>query len=63
MRVDQFAYQQATRVAGFGLLFQLAIGLTLLLYGIIGRDSTMAISALYVLTGVIVWLSLIVVFH
>jgi regulator of protease activity HflC (stomatin/prohibitin superfamily) len=35
----------------------------LLLYGIIGRDSTMAISALYVLTGVIVWLSLIVVFH
>ncbi|MCH2143581.1 MAG: hypothetical protein MK082_00380 [Phycisphaerales bacterium] len=63
MRVDHFAYQQATRVAGFGLLFQLAIGLTLLLYGIIGRDSTMAISALYVLTGVIVWLSLIVVFH
>ena len=46
MRVDHFAYQQATRVAGFGLLFQLAIGLTLMLYGIIGRDTTMTIGAL-----------------
>ena len=63
MRVDHFAYQQATRVAGFGLLFQLAIGLTLMLYGIIGRDTTMTIGALYALTGILVWISLIVVFH
>ena len=63
MRVDHFAYQQATRVAGFGLLFQLAIGLTLMLYGIIARDTTMTIGALYALTGILVWIALIVVFH
>ena len=63
MRVDHFAYQQATRVAGFGLLFQLGIGLTLLLYGLIGRDTTMTIGSLYVLTGILVWISLIVVFY
>jgi len=63
MRVDHFAYQQATRVAGFGLLFQLGIGLTLLLYGLIGRDTTMTIGSLYVLTGILVWVSLIVVFY
>ena len=33
MRVDHFAYQQATRVAGFGLLLQLIIGLTMSVFG------------------------------
>ena len=63
MRVDHFAYQQATRVAGFGLLLQLGIGLTLLLYGLLGRDTSMVFSSFYVLIGIGVWIALIVVFH
>ena len=63
MRVDHFAYQQATRVASFGLLLQLAIGLTLLLYGLLGRDTSMVFASFYVLIGIGVWVALIVVFH
>jgi len=63
MRVDHFAYQQATRVSGFGLLLQLAIGLTLLLFGLLGRDTSMVIGSFYVLVGIGVWVALIVVFH
>ena len=63
MRVDHFAYQQATRVAGFGLLLQVAIGLTLLLFGLLGRDTSMVIGSLYALSGIVVWVGLIVAFH
>lgn len=63
MRVDHFAYQQATRVASFGLLLQLALGLTLLLYGLLGRDTSMVFASFYVLIGIGVWIALIVVFH
>jgi regulator of protease activity HflC (stomatin/prohibitin superfamily) len=63
MRVDHFAYQQATRVAGFGLLLQLVIGLTMLLFGLLGRDSTLVIGSFYPLVGLIIWVVLIVVFH
>lgn len=63
MRVDHFVYQQATRVAGFGLLLQVAIGLTLLLYGIVGGDTTMLVGSFFVLTGIFAWVSLIIVFH
>ena len=63
MRVDHFAYQQATRVAGFGLLLQLLISLTLLLFGLLGRDSTFVIGSFYPLVGLLIWVVLIVVFH
>ena len=63
MRTDHLAYQQATRVAGFGLLLQLAIGLVLLVYGVIFADSTFTIASMPVLCGLIVWAALIVVFH
>ena len=63
MRVDHFAYQQATRVAGFGLLLQLIIGLTMLLFGLLGRDSTLVIGSFYPLVGLVIWVVLIVVFH
>ena len=33
MRTDQYAYQQATRIAGLGLILQLAIGLVLFVVG------------------------------
>ena len=63
MRTDHLAYQQATRVAGFGLLLQLAIGLVMLVYGVVFADSTFTIASMPVLCGLIVWAALIVVFH
>ena len=63
MRTDHLAYQQATRVAGFGLLLQLGIGLVMLVYGFIFADSAFQIASMPVLTGVVVWMSLVIVFH
>ncbi len=63
MRTDHLAYQQATRVAGFGLLLQLGIGLVMLAYGFIFADSAFQIASMPVLVGVIVWMSLVIVFH
>lgn len=63
MRIDHFAYQQATRVAGFGLLLQLAIGLLLLILGQVLGDSALTGASWYVLPGIAVWIALIVVFH
>ena len=45
MRIDHHAYQQATRVAGMGLLVQGAMGLTLLVFGLMAGDSPMAAAA------------------
>ncbi len=63
MRIDHFAYQQATRVAGFGLLLQLAVGITLLVFGRVVDDTALAAASFYVLPGALVWGSLILVFH
>lgn len=63
MRTDHLAYQQATRVAGFGLLLQLGIGLVMLVYGFLFADSAFQIASMPVLAGVVVWMSLVIVFH
>ena len=63
MRTDHLAYQQATRVSGFGLLLQLLIGLTLLLFGRIDGDTTFLFSAAYILLGSLVWIGLIIIFY
>ncbi len=63
MRTDHLAYQQATRVAGFGLLLQLGIGLVMLVYGFLFSDSAFQIASMPVLVGVLVWISLVIVFH
>ena len=63
MRVDHQAYRKATRVAAFGLCLQVAMGLTLLLFGILGGDTVFQFASYYVFGGLLVWLSLIVVFH
>ncbi len=63
MRTDHLAYQQATRVAGFGLLMQLGIGLVMLVYGFVFADSAFQIASMPVLVGVIVWAALVIVFH
>ncbi|MFO0874804.1 MAG: hypothetical protein U0575_12650 [Phycisphaerales bacterium] len=63
MRIDHVAYQQATRVAGLGLVVQSAVGLTLLVMGAAFGDTTLKFASIYILVGTIVWLSLLVVFH
>lgn len=63
MRTDQYAYQQATRVAGLGLIMLFALGLVLLVFGR-GSGSTALVHASVVpLIGVIAWAVLAVVFH
>lgn len=63
MRNDQFVYQQATRVAALGLFLQLLIGLTLLLFGLNAKDTTFQFASYFAFTGIVVWGSLIALFH
>lgn len=73
MSNDHHAYQRAAQVAGFGLLLQAIVGLTLLLFGILSvpnetqsglsADTTFIYGAIYVLLGTLVWISLIIVFY
>lgn len=63
MRIDHFAYQRGTRVAAFGMLLQFVIGLTILLFGWLTNDTAFVFVSQYILLGVIVWLSLVVIFH
>jgi membrane protease subunit HflK len=63
MRNDQYAYQQATRVAGLGLILQLAATLLLLLAGrLLGSTAFVSVVALGV-AGIVAWACLAVVFH
>ena len=63
MRHDHFAYQQATRVAGIGILLQAAMALGVFLFGRIGQDTTLVFGAVFVAIGVLPWIALTVVFH
>ena len=68
MRIDHQAYQRATRVAGVGFLVQVAIGLTLLVFSLVGgetalQDTAFLFGSLYVLLGLLAWLGLIVIFN
>ncbi|UCD75132.1 MAG: hypothetical protein JSV91_15280 [Phycisphaerales bacterium] len=63
MRVDHIAFQRATRVAGFGFLLQAAIGVALLVFGLISKDTAFIFGSAYVLAGLLPWVSLIVIFY
>ncbi len=63
MRIDHVAFQKAARVAIFGLLLQLAMGLVMLVYGRSAGDTSFEIASTYALTGTLVWAALAVVFH
>lgn len=63
MRIDHHAYQQATRVAGVGLLVQGAMGLTLLIFGLVAGDTPFTLASLVVLLGLLPWAGLIALFH
>ena len=63
MRIDHHAYQRATRVASFGLLLQFVIGLILLVFGLNLGDSAFVFGSMYTLSGLVVWIGLIVIFY
>ena len=63
MTRDQFVYQQATRVAAFGLVIQTILGLFLLVFGRATEDSAFVLAATYVLSGTLIWVALMVLFH
>ena len=68
MRIDHHAYRKATRVAGFGFFIQLLFALVLLLCGLgaFGQgteDTSLLFASVYAFSGLLVWLSLIVIFH
>ena len=63
MRVDHQAYRKATRVASFGLLLQFAVAMTLLVFGQLARDTVFRFGAFYLFGGLLVWISLIVIFY
>ena len=63
MRIDHHAYQQATRVAGIGLLVQAAIGLTMLIFGLSADDTPFVHASLVVLLGLLPWGGLTALFH
>lgn len=62
MRADYSTYQRATGIALLGLAIQAAIGLALLFLGIYTKDPAAKSAATYVLTGLIAWLALAVIF-
>ena len=63
MTRDQFIYQQATRVSSFGLAIQFFLGISLLVFARAADDSALILASVYVLSGVFVWISLVVLFH
>src|ERR1043165_4233533 len=63
MRIDHHAYQRATRVAGFGLLLQIFVGLLLFIFGILSDDTVCVLASYYVFPGVLLWLGLVIIFH
>ena len=63
MTRDQFVYQQATRVSGFGLAIQAFLGFFLLVFGRAAGDSAFILASVYVLSGVLIWVALMVLFH
>ena len=63
MRIDQYAYQQATRVAGLGLVLQLAIALVLLVLGRALASTALVNAFPPAIAGVAAWGALVVLFH
>jgi len=63
MRIDHVAYHKAARVAIFGLLLQVAVGLIMLVLARSSGDTGLEVASTYALPGVLVWAALALVFH
>ncbi len=62
MKADHLTYQRAATVSVWGLLIQLGLGLILLIYSILGADHAAQTAAIFVLAGIVPWLTLAIVF-
>ncbi|MFW5652772.1 MAG: SPFH domain-containing protein, partial [Planctomycetota bacterium] len=63
MRTDHVTYQLATRVTLAGLILQLILSLTVLIFGIAGGDQVMRTVGEYMLLGLPIWATLLILFH
>ena len=63
MRIDHLAYQRATNIAGFGFILQMVSAVVLLIFGLRAGDDTAWFVSLYLFTGLLIWLGLIIVFN
>jgi regulator of protease activity HflC (stomatin/prohibitin superfamily) len=63
MRIDHYTYQKASTTAVTGLLLQLAIATTLLVFGLVAGSSAFVFASLYVAIGCLLWIGLIVLFY
>ena len=63
MNRDHFVYQQATRISVFGLAIQSILGFALLVFARVVGDSVLVLASVYVLSGILIWTSLIILFY
>ncbi len=63
MNADHLSYQRATSVSVIGLVVQIVLGVTLLVYGNMLHDPVARSASFLVFYGAPVWLALILVFH
>ena len=63
MRVDSQACQKAASTAGSGLLLQILIATTLLVFGLIARDTTFIFASLWVWIGIGVWIGILILYY
>ena len=62
MKADSFSYSRATGVSLLGLGLQVASGVGMVVYGVLGKDTAGLHAGYLVLTGGAIWLSLALVF-
>ena len=62
MRVDHQACHKAASTAGSGLLLQILIAATLLVFGLVVKDTAFIFASLWVWIGVAVWVGILVLY-
>jgi len=62
MRADHLSYKRATSVSMLGVAIQIALGVALLLYGLLEDDRAGVTGSLLILLGTAVWIALAIVF-
>jgi len=63
MRTDHTTYRHATRVSIAGLVLQAFVALVVLIFGFSAQDHVAQAVGWYMLVGLLVWFTLILVFH
>ena len=63
MRVDHHACQRATTTALTGLILQIVIATTLLVFGLVAGSTVFIFTSLFAWVGIFIWLGLIILFY